>query len=125
MGSQVSTMGGEERDEDGVRVLSCQKLCEVIQEVYASKSKFDKKCIESRLPRETMEQHLYTFLYQKYGLRSLMVDWASAIIKGVKYYSDVDIVANCFGKILRNELNEDFRYTLTELETTAGDLLVE
>lgn len=70
-------MGGEERDEDGVRVLSCQKLCEVIkviitridvaagltnnptnawtpQEVYASKSKFDKKCIDSRLPRETM-----------------------------------------------------------------------
>ena len=64
-----------ERDEDGVRVLSCQKLCDVIkvarstkvlrnsetfllllslQEIYASKSKFDKKCIESRLPRETM-----------------------------------------------------------------------
>ena len=39
-------------------------------------------------------------------------DWASAIIKGVKYYSDVDIVANCFGKILRNELNEDFRRDL-------------
>ena len=56
-----------------------------------------------------------------------VADWASAIIKGVKYYSDVDIhvtpdqlgftlivnwtslQVNCFGKILRNELNEDFR----------------
>jgi len=67
-----------------------------------------------------------------YSLLHCFSDWASAIIKAIKYYSDIDIhvsiiscfhnvmtslflipalfrKANCFGKILRNELNEEFR----------------
>ncbi len=42
---------------------------DVIEEIYESKTNFDKKCIEAKLPRETMEQHMYTFLNQKYGLK--------------------------------------------------------
>eukprot|EP00656_Telonema_subtile_P014634 TRINITY_DN17538_c0_g1_i2.p1 TRINITY_DN17538_c0_g1~~TRINITY_DN17538_c0_g1_i2.p1 ORF type:complete len:198 (-),score=51.92 TRINITY_DN17538_c0_g1_i2:123-716(-) len=115
----------EERDEDGVRMIPLHKLTEVIHEICASKNKFDKKCAEGKLPRETMEQHLYTFLYQKYGLRSLMIDWASAIIKGIKIYQAEDIWVGTFGKILRNELNEDFRFVLQELEREIDRLSVD
>ena len=61
-----------------------------------------------------------------------MPDWASAIIKGIKVYQADDIwvqlptprepaalfsgQVGAFGKILRNELNEDFRFVLQELE---------
>lgn len=115
----------EERDEDGVRVLPLPKLIEVIHEICASKNKFDKKCVESKLARETMEQHLYTFLYQKYGLRSLMIDWASAIIKGIKSHQLEDIWVGTFGKILRNELNEDFRFVIQELEREIDRLTID
>jgi len=30
--------------------------------MYAQKIKFDKKCEEAKLPRETMEQFMYTYL---------------------------------------------------------------
>merc|ERR1712166_483332 len=122
---EKSKRAQEERDEDGVRVLSRGKLIEVIHEICASKSKFDKKCSEGKLARETMEQHLYTFLYQKYGLRSLMIDWASAIIKGIKVYQADDIWGGAFGKILRNELNEDFRFVLQELEREIDRLIID
>ena len=55
---------------------------DVIEEIYASKSKFDRKCSESQLPRETVEQHLYTYLNQKYGLKPLILEWAQAVIAG-------------------------------------------
>ena len=51
------------------RVLSLKQLKDVIEEIYASKAKFDQKCKETQLPRETMEQHMYSFLNKKYGLK--------------------------------------------------------
>ena len=56
------------------RSLTLRQLKDAIAEIYDSKSKFDEKCLESKMPRETMEQHMYTFLNQKYGLRSLIIE---------------------------------------------------
>lgn len=44
------------------RTLTLKQLKDVIDEIYASKEKFDKKCADGKMPRETMEQHMYTFL---------------------------------------------------------------
>lgn len=55
------------------RQLTLKQLRDVIEEIYASKTKFDQKCYENHLPRETMEQHLYTYLNQKYGLKTLII----------------------------------------------------
>ena len=51
--------------------------------MYSSKIKFDKKCEDAKQPRETMEQFMYTYLNQKYGLKNLIVEWAAAIVNGV------------------------------------------
>jgi hypothetical protein len=92
------------------RVLSLKQLKDVIDEIYQSKTRFDEKCRENRLPRETMEQHMYTFLNHKYGLKSLIIEWASAIINGVKKFSPTDNDVAVFGKQLRNECDEEFRF---------------
>lgn len=55
------------------RQLTLKQLKDIIEEIYNSKTKFDQKCYENHLPRETMEQHLYTYLNQKYGLKSLII----------------------------------------------------
>ncbi len=52
-----------------VRILTCKQLKEAIEEIYASKQKCDQKYLEAKLPRETLEQHMYTYLNQKYGLK--------------------------------------------------------
>ena len=43
---------------------------DTIEQLYDSKANFDKKCNENKLPRETMEQHMYTFLNHKYGIKA-------------------------------------------------------
>ena len=105
------------------RVLSLRQLKELIQDVYDSKVKFDKKCAAAHLPRETLEQHLYTYLNQRYGLKSLIIEWASAIIAAIKKFSATDNDVAVFGAILRNEVDEEFRLVQKQLKETVRDLL--
>lgn len=53
----------------GARILTKKMMKDTIAEIYKSKESFDKKCVEAKMPKETMEQHMYTFLNQKYGLK--------------------------------------------------------
>jgi hypothetical protein len=52
--------------------LSLVKLKEIIQEIYESKEKYDQRCIDSKIPIETMEQHVQTYLNWQYGLKSII-----------------------------------------------------
>lgn len=58
----------------GTRILTVKMLKDMIYEIYNSKESYDKKCNENRLPRETMEQHMYSYLNQKYGLKVSFVN---------------------------------------------------
>uniref|UniRef100_A0A7S4FEB3 EF-hand domain-containing protein n=1 Tax=Eutreptiella gymnastica TaxID=73025 RepID=A0A7S4FEB3_9EUGL len=106
-----------------VRSISLHALKDVIEEIYASKSKFDRKCSESQLPRETVEQHLYTYLNQKYGLKPLILEWAQAVIAGVRRYSSEDNDVAVFGKIMHHEIDEEFRFVQRQLKETVQELL--
>jgi hypothetical protein len=52
---------------------------------------------------------MYTYLVQKYGLKSLIVEWATSIINSVKAHMNVDHEVGLFAKVLKNECDEDFR----------------
>lgn len=39
----------------------------------------------------------------------MIIEWASSIINGIKTYSSEDNDVAVFGKILRNECDEEFR----------------
>lgn len=87
---------------NGPRVLTIKMMKDIINEIYASKAEFDKKCIENKLPKETMEQHMYTFLNQKYGLKNLIIEWATSIVNGIKLYSMEDSDICLFGKVIKH-----------------------
>lgn len=42
---------------------------DTIEQMYESKTNFDKKCFDNKMPRETMEQHMYTFLNYRFGIK--------------------------------------------------------
>lgn len=105
------------------RVLTKKLLLEIIEDIYESKSRFDQKCIETRVPKETMEQHMYTYLNHKYGLKNLIIEWASSIINGIRMYSAEDSEICLFGKILRNELEEESRFIIAKMKNSISDLL--
>ncbi|KRX10318.1 hypothetical protein PPERSA_02735 [Pseudocohnilembus persalinus] len=106
-----------------VRTLTLRQLKEIIEEIYNSKQKYDQKYLEAKLPRETMEQHMYTYLNQKYGLKGLIIEWATAIINGIKKFSQEDNDIAVFGKILRNENDEEFRFVQSQVKNTIAELL--
>ena len=59
--------------------LSIKIAKDIINELYNSKVNYDKICLENKLPNETLEQYMYIFLNNKYGLKNLVLDWASII----------------------------------------------
>ena len=108
-----------------MRTLTLKQLKDHIQDMYVQKQKYDEKCAETRLPRETMEQYMYTYLNQRYGLKSLIIEWAAALINGIKRYSLDDSDVALFGKILRNECDEDFRFVHSEVKSAILEVLRE
>ena len=105
------------------KILSLKMTKDIMNEIYNSKVAFDRKCYENGKPRETLEQHMYTYLNQKYGLKNLIIEWASSIINAIKLYSSEDCEINLFGKILRNEQEEDSRLILNKLQENISELL--
>ena len=105
------------------RVFTIKMMKEIINDIYNSKAEFDKKSDESKLPRETLEQHMYTYLNQKYGLKSIIIEWASNIINGIKIFSSEDSEICLFGKILRNEIEEDSRLIYSRLQQSILEYL--
>ncbi|OMJ67252.1 hypothetical protein SteCoe_35632 [Stentor coeruleus] len=105
------------------KILSLRQTKEVIEEIYMSKAKYDERCSENKMPRETMEQHMYNYLNTKYGLKNLILEWASSIIASVKKHSPKDNDVAVFGKILRNECDEEFRFVQIQVKETVGELL--
>ncbi|TNV84525.1 hypothetical protein FGO68_gene3771 [Halteria grandinella] len=105
------------------RILSIKQLKDLISDMYNSKTKFDIKCEEGKQPKETMEQYMYTYLNQRYGLKNLIIEWAAAIITGIKTYSREDHDVALFGKILRNECDEEFRFIQQTVRETVYALL--
>jgi len=106
------------------QLISLKTLKDFINELYLSKSLYDMKCIQFKLPKETLEEHMYTFLNKKYGLKNLIIEWVRNVINGIKYYSKKDSFVLLFGKILKNEQEEDARFIIQKVSESIEELLL-
>lgn len=66
---------------------------------------------------------MYTYLNQRYGLKNLIIEWAAALINGLKTYLREDHDVALFGKILKNECDEEFRFIQMHVKETLVSLL--
>lgn len=105
------------------RQLSLNQLKEFIEEVYQAKIKFDQRCVEARLAIENVADFLKTHLTHKFGLKSLRQEWLTGVWQAIDRYSDEDNDVAVFGKIIRNECDEDFRFVQMQVKETATQLL--
>jgi hypothetical protein len=86
--------------------LSIQTLLETINEIYKSKKIQDNKNNSLKQPYETMEQHLYKYLNNKYGLKQLVIEKAMNIIESLEKYSNENSEVCLFTKMMRNDIDE-------------------
>eukprot|EP00826_Nyctotherus_ovalis_P052188 TRINITY_DN6590_c0_g1_i2.p1 TRINITY_DN6590_c0_g1~~TRINITY_DN6590_c0_g1_i2.p1 ORF type:complete len:260 (-),score=71.37 TRINITY_DN6590_c0_g1_i2:40-819(-) len=66
------------------------QLKDTIFDIYQQKIKYDEKCVANHQSKETMEQYMYTYLNQVYGLKNLIIEAAGGIIQGIKKHSVSD-----------------------------------
>lgn len=104
--------------------LSKNQLLSLINDIYKNKLLFDKKCKENKLPRETMEEYLYNYLNNKYGLKNITINWVASIINSIKKYVNENNEIKLFLKILRNEIEEESFLIFIKLKSTLNDLLM-
>ena len=105
------------------RDYSLRQMLETINDIYNSKLENDKKLISNHQQKLTMEQFLYYYLNNKYGLKNLVIEYASGIIQGIKDFSKKNSEILLFGKILRNELEEQEILIIAKLKETIHDFL--
>ena len=106
------------------RDYSLRQLLETINDIYNSKLENDKKLVQNHQQKLTMEQFLYYYLNNKYGLKNLVIEYASGIIQGIKEFSKKNSEVLLFGKILRNELEEQEILIISKLKETIHDFLI-
>lgn len=70
-----------------------------------------------------MEQHLLAYLTTKYGVRQLITQWLTSILAAVEHFAPLDSQTALFGKVLRNEVEEEFEEAQLRVITTANSLL--
>ena len=105
------------------REMTLRQLLEIINDIYNSKLENDKKLVNNRQQKLTMEQFLYHYLNNKYGLKNLVIEYASCIIQGIKDFSKKNSEILLFGKILRNEIEEQEILIVAKLKETINELL--
>ena len=108
----------------GNRVFTLKMMKEIISNIYSSKNAFDKKSLQNRQPKQTMEEFMYTFLNQKYGLKNMVIEWATNIINGIRTFSNEDTEISLFGKILQNELEESCQLLISNLKDNINSIII-
>ena len=109
----------------GNRIFTKKMLKDIIYNIYNSKNNFNNKCIENKLPKETMEEYMYTYFNYKYGLKNMVIEWATIIINGIKTYSYIDNEICLFGKILRNDLDESCQYIMPKIKKNLEETIIK
>ena len=108
-----------------VRNLTLKQLLDVIHCILASKEKHELQAVATttQAPKETVEQHMYTYLNQRFGLQPLTIEYASAITKACKRFGPADNDVATFQCLLSHQVDEGFLRIKHKLQTSILDLL--
>ena len=106
------------------KAMSLMQLKELIEEIYESKKDFDRKCKKNRTPRESMEQFMYLFFKQRFGLNNIVIEWVFSLIEAVRCFSSSDSDVALFALVLRNEVDEEFVDIQKQIKGTIEDILL-
>lgn len=68
---------------------------------------------------------MYIYFNYKYGLKNMVIEWATIIINGIKTYSYIDNEICLFGKILRNDLDESCQYIMPKIKKNVEETIIK
>lgn len=113
------------------RLLTGVQVQDMIAELYHSKIDSDVKAIKFRQPRRTLEQHVFEMFRTKFGLKvshffyikNIVFESLYGFLYSLHYYAKSDVSSRIFLLVLKNELEEEFRFALRAVSSTLKELL--
>eukprot|EP00388_Colpodella_angusta_P006274 GDKJ01018709.1.p1 GENE.GDKJ01018709.1~~GDKJ01018709.1.p1 ORF type:complete len:549 (+),score=96.19 GDKJ01018709.1:39-1685(+) len=103
--------------------MTRKQLLEFINEVYDAKQKADERCRTSGTSREPFAVFLEGYLATKYGVKRMIQAVSTAIVNACQVYGPTDAWIHTFDRILRGDVDEEFRNVLIQLKETVDALL--
>ena len=104
-------------------ILTLEQMLSLINDIYKQKLIYNKKCIESEKPLETLYNFIIIYLNQKFGLKEITINYFSSLIKGIKDYSKFNSEILLFGLLLRNEIEENSINILNQIKNILNETL--
>lgn len=113
-------------DNNSCRNITLNECIDIINDVFESKFKSNERALQGipNCPLETLEQHLFRILENKYGLRTLAVEHAGNLLNAIEIYSKSNNEVFIFQKIFRNEIEEEFRFVQLDLVQSIHELVL-
>ena len=105
------------------RPWTLKQLREVVEEIVAAKVANDARQARNKKPRETMREHVYTFLNHKFGVKAVIAEWAESIAAATERFAGVDCEMAVFDRITRNVLDEEYFQEQRMVADTIEELL--
>jgi len=105
------------------RPWTLKQLREVVEELVAAKVESDARQARRKKPRETMREHVYTFLNHKFGVKAVIAEWAESIAAATERFAGVDCEMAVFDRITRNVLDEEYFQEQRMVADTIEELL--
>lgn len=101
------------------------ELKSTIRDIFVSKQKQDSLHLKSRLPKETLEQHVFTYFINKQhvGNKDTVRSTVEGFFKSVYAHKSVDLDVSIFDQIINSELDEAYWYEHQKLNATVYDAI--
>lgn len=88
----------------------------LVHDIMENKASFDERAEKSGGLPQQLEEFLYVYFKQKYGLKDLILVEITSLMDQIKYVSPKSAEVSAFKGMLKNEIDEKFYWLLQEIK---------
>lgn len=112
-------------DKRGIRpppdVMPLEELRALLKVFFDSKRRYDEANSSAKLPEETVEQHIYTFLFGRTSNNEEIKKTIASLFSSLRYYAPTELDVEVFSLILRHECDEGYWTVFSALKSKVFD----
>lgn len=94
-----------------------RQMNDLIHDIMMNKKAYDQRVSTKQAEPETLENFIYLYFKQKYGLKDLIMVEVASVVEKIKSFAPQSAMIEVFKSILKNELDEKFYWMLESMKT--------
>jgi hypothetical protein len=102
-------------------VMPLDELRALLKVFFDSKRRYDEANASAKLPEETVEQHIYTFLFGRTSNNEEIKKTIASLFTSLRFYGPTELDVEVFSLILRHECDEGYWAVFNALKSKVFD----